>query len=1369
MRLTLLTLLTLALAPVAITPGGDPPEPVTSEQLGGAERHAVHVSTDKPVYRSGETLRARGVVLNVLTRAPLANIPWIPVEIVGPKGDAIVRANTSGSDGVVAFTWTVPDGQPGGSYVLKMGGEGGPVVGERAFEVRAFRAPRINTQVVFLRDGYGAGDLVSATLSATRAEGGAPVGASVTLVAMVDGVEVARQPAGNVGADGFLGVSFRLPETTEKGLGTLALVIEDGGVVETATKSIPILLEAVDVAVYPEGGDLVAGIPTRVYVEARTPADKPADILANVETRDGKIVATFRTEHEGRGRVRLDPVAGEQYQLRIIEPAGIVRPIPLPAVTTSGGVVASVDDVARARRPLRLRVAATVEGAHVVTVSMHEKEVARREVDLLRGEIKPLALDLPDEASGVLRVTLWDDAGFPLAERLVFRQPADEVKLVVTCDRPRYVPADVVELHVKATRPDGSPASAMIGLSVSDDSVRELLETRDQPPQLPVQVLVENDVRELADAAVYLDPTNPKAPRAMDLLLGTQGWRRFALFGDVSAFVAEHGDAARRALALMEPARPASMPMEADDGVAVGGLGGFIDKVKSAVGLADKRALMAPAAAQMPEAAGAELLAPAEGGRLQARVDLDAEHENEPIVAKEELRERRQALRAGDKKDNEFFRDEQGTVFAREYAHVVRADRQPGDRVDFTDTVYWNAGVKTDASGEADVRFTLSDSVTSFRVLCDAFTEAGALGAGTRLIESVEPFYLEPKLPLEVTYGDRIQLPITAVNGTTSRLSGVTLVASATGPLSVGTLPPLSLGEGDRVRSLLAIGVGSIAGNADITILGRAGDYRDSVTRSLRVVPLGFPVSQSVGGLLGPGARVSLPLNIPRDLVAASVHADVKVFPSSLGKLTSALERLIQEPYGCFEQTSSTTYPLVMAAQYFESHQGVDPALVTRSQEMLGKGYERLTGFECKTRGYEWFGESPGHEALSAFGLLEFTDMSKVRAVDAPMLARTREWLLATRDGKGGFKRERRALHTWIEDEDCSNAYILWALLQTGEPAKSLGPEIDALAKAARASKNGYVHALAANVMQLADRGDDASALLSTLASHQATDGSLDSATASIVGSSGEALTIEATSLATLAWLRSPAHQANVEKAIHYLAEACQGGRYGSTQSTVLALRAIVDYDAARNRPRAAGSVTLLVDGKPIGAPIAFDEKTDSALQFADAGSALVAGPHVIELVMQDGSEMPFAVEVKFNRQSPESSPDCPLALGVELTSDRFVEGEIGEATVVLTSHSSEPLPMAVAIVGLPGGLEPRHEQLKELVRSKTVAAYEVIGREIVLYFRSLEPNAEKRIPLSLVAAVPGTYTGPASRAYLYYGDENKAWTPGFKVEIAAR
>jgi hypothetical protein len=85
------------------------------------------------------------------------------------------------------------------------------------------------------------------------------------------------------------------------------MIVEDGGTVETATKTIPILLQTVDLAIYPEGGDLVAGLPNRVYIEGRTPAKKPADTAGVIVDAKGKQVATFRTEHEGRGRFSLFP------------------------------------------------------------------------------------------------------------------------------------------------------------------------------------------------------------------------------------------------------------------------------------------------------------------------------------------------------------------------------------------------------------------------------------------------------------------------------------------------------------------------------------------------------------------------------------------------------------------------------------------------------------------------------------------------------------------------------------------------------------------------------------------------------------------------------------------------------------------------------------------------------------------------------------------------------------------------------------------------------------------------------------------------------------------------------------------------------
>ena len=106
--------------------------------------------------------------------------------------------------------------------------------------------------------------------------------------------------------------------------------------------------------------------------------------------------------------------------------------------------------------------------------------------------------------------------------------------------------------------------------------------------------------------------------------------------------------------------------------------------------------------------------------------------------------------------------------------------------------------------------------------------------------------------------------------------------------------------------------------------------------------------------------------------------------------------------------------------------------------------------------------------------------------------------------------------------------------------------------------------------------------------------------------SGGQALDIETTSLALLAWLKDPAYAGQVEKAMKWLAESCKAGRFGSTQSTVLALRAILAYDAARARPEAAGTVQLYIDGRKAGSAVKFDKDakaTASALGRCGASS----------------------------------------------------------------------------------------------------------------------------------------------------------------------
>ncbi|MFN0054841.1 MAG: MG2 domain-containing protein, partial [Planctomycetales bacterium] len=1112
-----------------------------SDALGGAERYLTFVSTDKPLYRAGETLFVRGVVLHHATRKPLPDNLAIQaaVQIIGSQGDAVASGVVATEEGVIGFSWLVPERMSGGEYSAKITfPQHGHTPAERRFDIREYRAPRLKTQIKFLRDGYGAGDEVVATIHVERAEGGTPVDARLTVTARVDDAEAYRGSA-TLDHEGNGAIRFPLPPTMTRGEGTLAIVIDDSGAAETASKTIPILLQTVDLALYPEGGELIAGLLNRVYFEARTPAKKPADLAGIVIDDERREVARFQSEHEGRGRFEFTPQAGRSYLLTITEPSGIPTEFPLPLVKPEGAVIRATRNTFRKREPIRLEIAAT-SGKLVATLAQRETILDRQLVPQGVGRSQTVTFEVPPEVAGVLTVTVWNEAGAPLAERLVFRQPSHTVRVTLAPDAKTYSPGGKAAVKVKTLDERGRPVSAVVGLTVTDDSVLELIDQRDQTPRLPAMVYLENEVRELADARVYLDAQNPHSELAIDLLLGTQGWRRFALV-DWKEFVERHQDSARRVLALLEPAcQPLASELWEDR---------FVLFARSAVesGPVDALQLGNDKSSSVEKSKRGERLVREgipqrrDAGRQLAVPVGERRRRLGAILAQKELGDFRLEAAA-----DKSLRPANDFVYTRVYAHDLHPNRQPGDRTDFTETLFWHAGLKTNEQGEASIEFALNDAVTTFRVLADAFTGSGALGSGTTLLESVNPFYLEPKLPLEVTQGDRILLPVVSVNTTSSALDQVTFSVEARFADNSVDDQTLSLSAASRQRRLVDLSVGRHNGRFDVTIAATAGAYRDRVTRPITVRPAGFPMEITGGGLLDQAAPARHEFVIPPDLVAASLETQVEVFPSPLASMTGALQALIREPNGCFEQTSATVYPLVMAQQYFLSHHGVPVALIEQSAEILNRGYDRLRQFECKSGGFEWFGADPGHDALTAYGLLEFTEMNAVRPVDPDLLERTRVWLLAQRDGHGTFQRQTHTLHTWLAEPEVATTYNVWALLSAGVDA-DLTTEVNWIRTAADRTANTYVLALAANVLRMAGDRNGAASLLDRLAGKQLDTGALAGATVSVVGSTGDALSIETTALAALAWLHDPHYVSHVEKAIQYLAESCQGGRFGST------------------------------------------------------------------------------------------------------------------------------------------------------------------------------------------------------------------------------
>ncbi len=1604
--------------------------------------YVTHLTTDKPMYQPGEMVYFRSLTLERSSQRPARDELVFNYSYTTPTGarhqiqQAGNRLRTSNSmtgpespgpdgqpiRGVGAGMFQLAEDAPGGEYVLEVSERSNRFPPQqRKFVVNNYQKPRLNKELDFNRKSYGVGEEVQALCKASRADGGPVKERPVEVMVQIDGKTYdARGQASNqpfrlrTDADGKVTVRFRLPGRIEKGQASLAVRFDDGGNTDTLVRTIPIVVKSLQVEFFPEGGDLVANLPNRVYFQARTPLGKPADVKGQL-LEDGQalpvIVQTLSDDREpgvnqGMGRFEFTPRKDKVYQLRIESPSGIDKPIALPAAVAEGVVLRVDDGLLKPQQALQVRVQSNRPRELVVGVTCRDQLLGS--ADLLRpGQAK---IQLNPGVGGVCKVTVYEkQAGavgrvplVPRAERLIYRQQAEQLHLVVKPDRTAYVPGQKVTLSLESLDEKEKPKPAVLMIGVVDKSVLTLADEK-TARTMPTHFLLTSDIKKTDDLeyADFLLGPHPRAAEALDLLLGVHGWRRFTparpptveaagtpflvkvsssaseeaakaewlatnqvrqealkQLRDLSeryqtaqaeaAQVREAGLAAASARLekyqrFFEEARTAALPVlasvalllllaglaitlgqslrqalpcygvsgacalllllvvglpqgqkesgrvwevaqvslpdlareelaekEARDASAPatplaaldqrrGGVGGPQPTNRAGMGgqmtplnrpgvpegaarfgtvppppmPAAKVPQMRAAAMPAARAGGAEAkgikdqeyffkLAPGfqqgqgiggadpnralDGLALKQNVDRAAEMEKMPEGLRRKALQGPIAAPRGEMDFKKAAGAIQSAMVVREYAHQ-RTGGLPEIRSDFAETLYWHPALVL-PGGKSQVSFDLCDSVTSFQVTAFGHSLDGRLGAVAYAFDSRLPFTVQPKVPLEVTASDRIDLPLSISNNTDQKQTVAVTLENSQGleliqarSVSEGTVDPRSrfglvsgkpsaevtVNPESAVRQLFPIRPTIKEGTATLTFKGQTkGFAADIIRMGFRVAPEGFPIVAQQSDLLEQTAlaRVTLPENWIRGTLKLQAH----VYPSTLADLQKGLEGLLREPNGCFEQTSTSNYPNLLILDYLRESDQSKPNVEARARELLGRGYQKLVSFEClnpgmaKRQGYEWFGgTAPPHEALTAYGLLQFRDMARVQDVDRAMLERTRTYLLSRRDGKGGFSRNPRALDTFGRaPEAITNAYIVWALTESG-PDDDLAVELKALSEKANESRDPYFLALVANSLINRARTQEGTALLRTVAQLQKEEGYLQAESTSITGSGGRDLQIETTALAVLGWLKanSGEFQKPVQRAIQWIAKQRGGyGGFGSTQSTILALKALIGFARANKRTAEAGELSLLVeDRKLAGRSFPAGVTETLTLSLDDAEKHLKPGVNRVRLAITGKNVFPYTLTWTYQTARPVSAENCSVKLTTALAKTTLTEGDLVRLNVAIENTSDKGQGMATAIVGIPAGLSLPEDlkQLREYIRTPEdgsrpqLGAFEIRGRELVLYWRDLAPRQKIELPIDLIARVPGEYSGPASRAYLYYNADFKHWIEPLTVTIRAR
>ncbi|WP_276479929.1 hypothetical protein [Paraflavitalea pollutisoli] len=456
---------------------------------------------------------------------------------------------------------------------------------------------------------------------------------------------------------------------------------------------------------------------------------------------------------------------------------------------------------------------------------------------------------------------------------------------------------------------------------------------------------------------------------------------------------------------------------------------------------------------------------------------------------------------------------------------------------------------------------------------------------------------------------------------------------------------------------------------------------------------------------------------------------------------------------GVIRRISSTLYPNIFILKYLKSRGRATAAIEQRALKYIRSGYRKLLSFETSSGGFEWFGRAPGHLGLTAYGVLQFTDMKAFTEVDDKMLRRTREFLFRHRDSIGGFQHVKGAYGRFAHMQSAAaDAYIVYALSNAGMGAEITQQYDTAVQKALRL-KDGYLVTLMANAAVYQKKESDYQRLIK-LANRLYRDSGLKASTG-MVGSYGESLRTEVLALYAMALM----HDKLTDKEVLYkvfggMLEKRVTGFYGSTQSIVLTLEAVTQYrDFIRD----------LTDDVVIDFSV--NENYTSVGSFSNF--MLRTGDNVLTVRYDKGSSfVPYEFEAQYHTYRPPSRDRTVVALTTQLGDTVARVGSTVRMEVAVTNLEQNAQPMVVARIGIPAGLTAQTWQLKEMTEKQQVSYYEIFDNWLVFYWTDFKPAEVKKISLDLKAEIGGTFKGKASNVYLYYTPEEKQWNEGVGIRI---
>lgn len=487
----------------------------------------------------------------------------------------------------------------------------------------------------------------------------------------------------------------------------------------------------------------------------------------------------------------------------------------------------------------------------------------------------------------------------------------------------------------------------------------------------------------------------------------------------------------------------------------------------------------------------------------------------------------------------------------------------------FETTPFWSPNLHTDARGSLDTTVVLPDNLTTFRVMAVVNDGAAAFGKAEREIEVNRPLIARPALPRFLRADDRALAGV-VIHNNTEKAADISVTADATGATLKGSPRTVRVDAGGAIEVPFAI---TNAGGPTVRFHFEAtgGGNHDAVETEIPV--RAARVTEVVATAGSTTTTSSEQVEPPKDAAPGVGGLDLDLSASALVGMGSAVDYLVDYPYGCIEQVSSRLRVAILAKRLH------DRAGLATSPEQLESvvqaGLSALQRFKTAGGGMSyWPGESRPSPIASAYALEVLAEARRAGyQVDDKWFDELGQNTLAYATGDDW--------PDWWDDA------TKWTAITSMSAQLARAGKGDAALNNRAWDYRGLVPQHA--------RAEGMEAILRTTGA--------DSRTASTEKLLASALHMEATSaaledkdadrwlalwvgddLGTSAFVRALLAEAKpnpvIERLVAHLVDARTEGRWANTYSTASALTALADYSDRYEKGSVFGTVTLA------GAPI---------------------------------------------------------------------------------------------------------------------------------------------------------------------------------------